>query len=84
MLKGERSQLHPLPQDAFLEQNRAQLLAWSWKVPWECEEARQGDSGRPHPRWPPEGALGQVETPTLQVRLEVVARGQAGPFSMSD
>ncbi|CAO2612047.1 hypothetical protein LEMLEM_LOCUS15419, partial [Lemmus lemmus] len=30
MLTGERSQLHPFPQDAFLDQNRAQLLARNW------------------------------------------------------
>lgn len=77
MLTGGRSQLHPLPQDAFLEQNRAQLLARSWKVAWEGEE-RERDSSRPHPRRPPEGALGSGRDTDSVAGLEAVARGPGG------
>lgn len=58
MLKGEWSRRHLLPRGAFLEQSRAQLLVKSWKVAWEGETARHGDSDCPGPRRPPEGALG--------------------------
>lgn len=63
------------------------MLFWNrtehsfWRGAGRKARKQERDSGRPHPRRPPEGALGSGRDTDSVAGLEAVARGQLGAFS---